>query len=157
MKKVIIGLLLTLSAIIIGAIFLYQSARTPYRQAENETITFLSERTDLDRVEDFYWYNGETTIFTVRGFNEADQEKYYIVQSEGGNIMTFDASETVTEQAARRQTREAREPKRILNAKVGLMDDTPIWEVTYKNENDRLGYYIIDLQTGEWLRTIDNI
>lgn len=157
MKKVIIGLVLTLSAVIVGAIYLYQSAHAPYAQAEDETITFLSERTDLDQVEDFYWYNGEVTTFSVRGFNEAEKEKYYIVRSEGGAISTYDASETVTEQEARRQTREAREPKRILNAKVGLMNDTPIWEVTYKNENDRLGYYIIHLETGEWLRTIDNI
>ncbi|SFC41829.1 Uncharacterized protein YpmB [Alkalibacterium subtropicum] len=157
MKKVIIGLVLTLSAVIVGAIYLYQSAHAPYAQAEDETITFLSERTDLDQIEDFYWYNGEVTTFTVRGSNEAEEEKLYMVQPEGGAIVTFDAEETVSEQQARRATREAREPKRILNAKIGLMNDTPIWEVTYKNENDRLGYYIIHLQTGEWLRTIDNI
>lgn len=157
MKKVIIGLVLTLSAVIVGAIYVYQSARAPYTQAEDETISFLSERTDLDQVEEFYWYNGDVTTFTVRGFNEAEEEKYYIVRSQGGAITTIDASSAVTEQEARRQTREAREPDRILNAKVGWMNDTPIWEVTYKNENERLGYYIIDLQTGEWLRTIDNI
>lgn len=157
MKKVIIGLVIVLSAVIIGAVYLYQQSNAPYAQAKNETITFISERSDLDQPEDFYWYNGEETTFSVRGFNAEEEEKLYIVKQNGGTITTLDVSETISEQEAIRQTREAREPKRILNAKVGLMKDTVIWEVTYKNENDRLGYYIINLRTGEWMRTIDNI
>ncbi len=157
MKKVIIGLVLTLSVFIVGSIFIYHRANAPRARAENETITYLSERTDLDQAEHFYWYNGSETTFSIRGFNEEEVEKLYIVRQDGGEIKTFDVADTMTEQEAIRQTREAREPKRILDAKVGLMDDTPIWEVSYRNENDRLGYYIIDLQTGEWIRTIDNI
>lgn len=157
MKKVIIGLVLTLSVFIVGSIFIYQRANAPRARAENETITFLTERTDLVKPEHFYWYNGSETTFSIRGFNEEEEEKLYIVRQEGGEITTLNISDTLSEQDAIRQTREAREPKRILDTKVGLMNDTPIWEVTYRNENDRLGYYIIDLQTGEWIRTIDNI
>ncbi|WP_423189186.1 DUF5590 domain-containing protein [Alkalibacterium sp. f15] len=157
MKKVIIGLVIALSVFIIGSVYIYQRANAPFARAEDETIAFISERTDLDRPEDFYWYNGEETTFSVRGFNDADEEKLYIVKQEGGAITTVAASEMMTEQQAISQTRQAREPKKILNAKVGLLNDIPIWEVTYRNDNNRLGYYIINLQTGEWIRTIDNI
>jgi len=156
-KKVIIGLIIVLSIFIVGSIYIYQQASAPFAQAEAETVTFLSERTDLERPEDFYWYNGEISTFAVKGFNVEDEEKVYIVRQEGGAISTYDAADTISEQEAIRQTREAREPRRILNAKIGVMNDTPIWEVTYKNDNNRLGYYIIDMQTGEWIRTIDNI
>ncbi|GEK90617.1 cell wall elongation regulator TseB-like domain-containing protein [Alkalibacterium kapii] len=157
MKKVIIGLVLTLSVIIVGAIYVYQTAHAPYAQAEQETITFLKERTDLNDVKDFYWYNGEKTTFTVRGSNESDEEKYYIVKPDGGTVITLDVAETLSEQNARKMATDATDLKRILDAKIGLMEDTPVWEVTYKNENDRLGYYIIDLKTGEWMRSVDNI
>ena len=157
MKKVIIGLVIALSVFILGSLVLYQRASAPYAQARNETVTFLTERSDLAQSEDFYWYNGEETIFSVRGYSEQEEEKLYIVKQNGGEIRTYDVPGTMTEQEAIRQTRQEREPKRILNAKVGWMNDRPIWEVTYKNDNDRLGYYIIDLETGEWVRTIENI
>ena len=157
MKKVIIALVLILSVFIVGGIYIYQSANAPYAQAEQETVAFLKERTDLKDVDEFYWYNSEATIFTVKGSNESAEEKYYLVKPDGGTVIMFDAADMVTEQEARRKTNEARSPKRILNAKIGLMEETPIWEVTYKNEHDRLGYYIIDLKTGEWIRSVDNI
>ncbi len=157
MKKFVIGLVLLLSAVIVGAIYVYQQSRNPYDRVEAETIAFVSERTDLNQAEDFYWYNGTETYLTVRGFNENNEEKLYIVRQNGGSIIELAANETVSRQEAIQLTRQAREPDAILNARIGVINDIPVWEVSYRNQNERLGYYIIDLKTGEWLRTIDNI
>ncbi|GEN50662.1 cell wall elongation regulator TseB-like domain-containing protein [Alkalibacterium pelagium] len=157
MKKFIIGLAITLSLVIIGAIILYQRSTNTYSRAEADTIAFVRERTNLNQVEDFHWYNGTETYLTVTGTNEEGQERIYIVQQAGGQITSFSAENTISEQEAVRMTREARDSVKILNARIGMIDDTPVWEISYRNENDRLGYYIVNLQTGEWLRTIDNI
>ena len=157
MKKIIIGLAITLSLVIIGTIFLYQQSTTTYTRAKADTVAFVRERTNLDRVSDFHWFNGTETFLTVTGTNEEGQERIYIVQQDGGQITSFSAENTISEQEAVRMTREARNPVKILNARIGMIDDTPVWEISYRNENDRLGYYIVNLQTGEWIRTIDNI
>ena len=157
MKKFVIGLVLLLSAVIVGAIYVYQQSHNPYDRVESETIAFVSERTDLNQAEDFYWYNGTETYLTVQGFTEDNEEKIYIVRQNGGNITEFAAEDTVSRQEAIQLTRQAREPDAILNARIGMVNDTPVWEISYRNQNERLGYYIIHLETGEWLRTIDNI
>ncbi|PRY83244.1 DUF5590 domain-containing protein [Alkalibacterium olivapovliticus] len=157
MKKVIIGLVILMSALIVGSTVLYQRSSQPYARARADTIAYVAERTSLSEVEEFYWYNGTETYLTITGQNEDGENRLYIVQQSGGQITSLSAENALSEQEAIRMTREAREPAKILNARIGMIDDRPIWEVSYRNENDRLGYYVIDLRTGEWIQTIDNI
>lgn len=157
MKKFIIGLAVLMGVFIVGSIFVYQQSQAPYASAREESIAYVRERTDLTQPEEFYWYNGSETYFTVIGLTSDDEDMIYIVRQNGGRIQSIPVSETVTKEEAIQQTRSNRSPDKILNATIGMFDDTPIWEISYRNENGRLGYYLIDLKTGEWLRTIDNI
>ena len=47
--------------------------------------------------------------------------------------------------------------KKILETRIGMEKGVPIWEVAYKEENGRLGYHIITLKDGEYVRDIGNI
>lgn len=157
MKKFVIGLVLVMSVFIVGAIYIYQQSHAPYASAKQETVAFITERTDLTEAEAFYWYNGEESYFTVQGLTESGDEMIYIVKQDGGQILSLAVKDTISKAEAIKQAKDSRSPAKILDATIGIMDGTPIWEVSYRNENDRLGYYVIDLQTGEWIRTIDNI
>lgn len=157
MKKVIIGLVIVMSMLIIGSVYLYSQSIEPYSQAKSDTIAYVSERTTISEIGEFYWFNGEETYFTLTGTNEEGEERIYIVQQQGGQITTLSADDTVTKQEAIQQTKQERQPEKILNARIGILDETPVWEITYRNDNNRLGYYVINLRNGEWIRTIDNI
>ena len=76
MKKIIIALAITLSLVIIGTIVLYQQSTTTYTRAKADTVAFVRERTNLDRVSDFHWFNGTETFLTVTGTNEEGQERF---------------------------------------------------------------------------------
>ena len=157
MKKIIIGLVVLMSVLIVGFIYIYQQSQAPYASAREESIAYVTNRTDLTQPDEFYWYNGSETYFTVHGLTSNDEEMIYIVRQNGGHILSIPAEETVTKEQAIQQARSNRSPDKILNAIIGMIDEIPVWEISYRNENGRLGYYIIDLKTGEWLRTIDNI
>lgn len=157
MKKVVIGLVIAMSLLIVGAVYLYSQSTQSYSRAKSDTIAYVAERTNLSEVDDFFWFNGEETYFTITGTNEDGEERIYIVQQQGGQITTLSAEATISKQEAIQRTRQAREPQKILNARIGMLDGTPVWEVSYRNDNDRLGYYVINLRNGEWIRTIDNI
>lgn len=143
--------------IIVGTVVVYRQAVTPYNQAREEASSLASRRADLVTVEDFYWYNGSETYFTVTGINNEDENIVVIIRQEGGQITTFNRDETISEIDAVNQVRQEKNPEKILGSRIGIEDDQAIWEVSYRNENGRIGYYVISLETGEWLRTIDNI
>lgn len=130
---------------------------TPFNQAEAETIELASRRADLVEPEDFYWFNGEETFFTVTGMNSQDTPIIVIVQQDGGAIEVVEQSNAITEYEAISQTIERENPDRILEARIGMYANNPIWEVSFRLENGSIGYAMFSLTSGEWVRTIKNI
>ncbi|MFY9902626.1 MAG: PepSY domain-containing protein, partial [Trichococcus sp.] len=62
-----------------------------------------------------------------------------------------------TESEAKSITQADKNPERILEARLGIENEEPVWEVTYKNANNTIGYYLISAISGKWLKDIENI
>lgn len=154
-----IGLLTLFSAIIIGGIYLFvQSAGSLY-QAQAETEAYIGEHADIIQVNDFYLYNGaDETYFTADAFNSDGDRQIVIVRQSDGAIAVYDFDETISEYDAYQKVQNELNPSEILNLNIGLDEsDRPVWEVSFKDSNGRLGYYYLHLLTGKNLRTITNI
>jgi len=133
------------------------SAKQPFNQAREEAIQHAQANTDLETAEDFYWYNGEETYFSMRGNTQEGTEVVVIIQQNGGHIKVLEAEETISEDHARAIVRQEKQLARILEARIGMAASIPSWEVSFKQENGKIGYYVMNLETGEWLRSIENI
>lgn len=130
---------------------------TPFNQAEAETIELASRRADLVETEDFYWYNSDETYFTITGKNSQDTDVIVIVEQDGGAIEVFEQSNTISKYQAIKQTIERENPEKVLEARIGVHAERPVWEVSFRLENGSIGYAMFSLTTGEWIRTIKNI
>ena len=106
---------------------------------------------------DFYWYNGTQTYFTVTGLNEENEEIVAIVAQDGGATTVLNKKDLVTEKQAIQLAKKETNAKEVLEARIGIEKDIAVWEVAYKQENGRLGYYVLSLETGEWIKGIENI
>lgn len=157
MKKFLTTLLVAMLVLIISVVFIVSRSLSPFNQAEAETIELAERRADLVEARDFYWFNGEETFFTVTGENSLGDAIVVIVQQEGGAIEVLDEAETISKQEVMTQTIAREEPEKILEARIGMFKDEPIWEVSYRLENGLIGYTTWSLRSGEWIRTIKNI
>lgn len=148
-----------MALLIIGGIFYFQQTAGPYYQARMEAVDIAERKADLEEANEFYWFNGiEETYFTVTGTSTDDVPIIVIVRQSDGAIQIYDQSETVSEYDAVTQMRQDVNPAEILETRIGMDSNlNPVWEISYTNENGRLGYYLLSLTTGEWIRTIDNI
>lgn len=142
---------------ILGVTTIITRSLTPFNQAEAETIELATRRADLVETEDFYWYNGEETYFTVTGLNSQNMGVIVIVEQDGGAIELIEQSDAITKYEVINQTIERENPEKILEARIGMHKNNPIWEVSFRLDNGSLGYAMFSLTTGEWLRTIKNI
>lgn len=149
--------LITMLLFIIGVSSLLTHSLSPYKQARAETIELAQRRADLAKAEDFYWYNGDETFFTVTGTNKDGSSIVVIVQQDGGAIEVFNQDEIVTENEVVVATNNRENPKKVLEARIGVQNDQPVWEVSFQLENDQTGYSYFSLTSGEWLQTIKNI
>lgn len=157
MKKFLVSLLITMLLLIFGVTIVLTRSLSPYNQAKAETIELAERRADLVEPDEFYWFNGNETFFTVTGKNSEGTPIVVIVQQDGGAIQVFNQDEIISEQEAIAETYNRESPEKILESRIGIYRDEPVWEVSFRLENGRIGYTILSLTTGEWLRTIKNI
>lgn len=157
--KLLIGLNFVLTAILVFMILFFNRTAGDYYHAKVEAIHFAEEHASLVQPQDFYWFNSpEAAYFTVTGQNEHNEAIVVIIRQSDGAIMTLKADEIVSKQMMYNQVMNDVNPLKILNYRMGIIEsNVPIWEVTYKKENGKIGYYIASLETGSWLRTIDNL
>lgn len=157
MKKAGIASSIILLLLLVTLFSIGKTSLGPYIQAEKEAVEIAEKQAGVKSADHFYWYNGNETYFTVVGKNEKNQSKIVIIQQGNGKVTIYDAENTLSESDVYKITWRDRKPKKVLEARIGLEDGKPIWEVSYKQENGRIGYYILSLQTGEWIRSIENI
>ncbi len=157
MKKFLTFLLISMLLLILGVTTVITRSLTPYNQARKETIDVAQRRSDLVEADEFYWFNGEETYFTVTGTNSEGTSIVVIVQQDGGDIQIFNQEDILTEREAILETMQRVEPKEIMEARIGVYNDQAVWEVSFRQENDTIGYNILSLTSGEWLRTIKNL
>lgn len=157
LKKFLIATLIFLSLLIIGATTTLNKSLSPLRQAQAETIDLAERNADLVSAEEFYWYNGNETYLTVTGKNSVGEAIIVIVKQEGGAIEVLNQDETLPKSEAIKKVAELEGPLRILEARIGIHEEIPVWEISFRQENGRIGYTMFSLSTGEWIRTIKNI
>lgn len=157
MKKFLMTLLITMLLLILGVTAILTRSLSPYNQAQAETTELASRRANLAEAEDFYWFNGEETFFTVTGTTSEGTPIIVIVQQDGGAIEVINQEDTITEYQAIENTTDRENPQNILEARIGMYDNKPIWEVSFRQEDGSIGYSIYSLTSGEWIRTIKNI
>lgn len=158
MKKwllISIGSVLLVAGIIFFAV--YSSARNPMGKAEEETIALAKKHADLDTVDDFYWYNGKESYFTVTGKDTSGEAIIVMVAKNNGKMTVLKQSDGITEAQARGILTEEKAPGKILATRMGMKDNKPIWEMSYEDKNGQLGYYSISFKDGTWVEDVSHI
>lgn len=157
MKKFLNTILVIMLLLIFGVTIVVARSLSPYNQAESETIDLANRRAGLVQAEDFYWFNGEETFFTITGTNSEGADIIVIVQQDGGEITVLNEAETISKEQVIQQTIEREQPHKILEARIGKYQNKPVWEVSFEQESGTIGYATFSLTSGEWIRTIKNI
>lgn len=156
-KRIIIFLTIVMGIIIISSIFIYRTSRQPLVQAKEETTRIAKESSELVTVNEFYWYNNKKTYFAVSGANKKDENMIVIVEQKGGNVVVLNPGQFISENEAKQIAYTETKPKKMLEARIGLDNDVPVWEVAYEQDNGKLGYYIVTAKEGKWVKGIKNI
>ena len=143
--------------VIVTAFFVGVSAQRPYKQAKLEAFELAKQKGDIQTPNHFYWYNGEETYFSVTGTSSNQEELVVFIQQDTGKVFVYPGAGMITKEEAISRVVEDKRPEKILEARMGLLNNEPIWEVSYKQQNGRLGYYVLSMETGQWISNIENI
>lgn len=136
-------------------VFMQSQARV--NQAEEETVSLVELDYAVDKINKFYWVTTDNTYFSLNFIDEEGAQHFAIVAQDGGDIQYYAENEIISEQDASDIAMNETSSIKIIQTRLGLLENKPVWEVTLKNENNTLTYYYIDASTGLWVKTISNI
>ena len=157
MKKFLTTLIVIMLLFILGVTTVITRSLSPYNQARAETTELAQRRANLAEADEFYWFNGDETFFTITGTDNEGTPIIVIVQQANGEIEVINQAEAISVQKVIELTNSREEPQKILETRIGMYNDNPVWEVSFKQVNGNIGYAIYSLTSGEWVRTIKNI
>ena len=158
MKSRTIGILTVLLIIIfLIAARIYYNTQQSFLDKKQEAIQLIKDTVSLTKVDKFYWFNTQETYYSLAGTDENGEAVYVIVSPDTKQITTLKQSQVVNEQDARSITVQDKNPKEVLEARLGMLNNEPVWEISYKMQNNALGYYYIAAKTGQWVKDVENI
>lgn len=143
--------------LITSVTILVNKSLSPLKQAKAETIAIAEEKVDLIEADEFYWYNGNETYFTITGKDINSEEIIAVVKQDGGKVQKFKKKDVSSKKQVLNKLRDIEEVGHILEARIGIHNDLAIWEVSFEQKNGKIGYAMFSLTSGEWVRTIKNI
>ena len=117
----------------------------------------MAPTVEFSKVTKFYLYNTDASYYTVMGEDKDGNAIYAIIPEEGGDVTVLQQSAVVNEQEARSITLQDKPDVEVLEARLGLLNGEPVWEVNYRMSNQRIGYYYISAKNGKWIKDIENI
>lgn len=156
-RKTVSILTLIFLLILTSILVVFMQSQTKINQAEEETIALIEYDYPVDTINKFYWVTIGETYFSMDFVDEAGQQRYAIVAQEGGDMQYYTPDEIISEQEANAIGLNDTGATDIIQTRLGLFNNEPVWELTLRNENNTITYYYIKATDGSWVQTISNI
>lgn len=151
-------ILLLGSIVLIGIVVkIYLNAVEPMQEAESRAVSIAKEETEITDITEFSLYHGSNSYYVVQGTDKDGKKLIAWIPEKGGKIMVSAAQDGITESEAIDILYEKTSPEKIIDVRLGIEKNIPLWEIYYRTSNDKINYYYIDFETGEEVRSIMNL
>ncbi len=127
--------------------------------AEEQAIQIAKNEGKLVSISDYYLYNGKDAYSVVVGKDQDGTKQVLWIpkNTKEKSMIKMEYAKGVSQAEITNIVKSEHQPKEIISVKLGMESDIPIWEVTYKNENDGLNYVYYLFETGEQTSFYSNI
>ena len=152
----VLTILIAVVLLFLFSVFIF--SQRPIEQAREETTNLINIDHPIEETTEFYLLTTpEETYFSLE-FTTTDNEPMYgIVARDSGETVYYNYNELITNEDALAITVNDLNPTEVQQARLGLVEDEPVWEVTYIDEDSTMGYYYISAKDGSWIQTISNL
>lgn len=129
------------------------------KSAEEEAKAIATNEGELVSISDYYLYHGKEVYSVVVGKDKDGTEQVLWIPEDTSKktVIKKEYATGVSKAEITNIIKNEHQPKEIISVKLGMERDIPIWEVTYKNENDGLNYVYYLFENGEQTSFYSNI
>lgn len=152
------GKLISIVAVIFIVVVIWQgvhffsNVKEPIRQAEEEALTYLKEHIELKEINQTDFYHGTESFYVFQGIDEVGAELIIWIPSTLDGYFMKSKAEGISFDDALQFTKQELNPKQLISIKLGMENKVPLYEIIYKDQQDRFSYYFISFKDGSYLK-----
>lgn len=135
-------------AIYIG--YLYYSIQQSKTKGFSNTEEKVLEQTDVTKVESIYRFNGEQSYHIIFGkTKDGTQKIVYVPLTKDNNEFTIiEQNEVLSEEEVKSYWYQDCQQCEFIKITPAMVDNKPLWEITYIDEKDRYVFDYLSLYDG---------
>lgn len=150
MKKWLILIIGLIVIILLSSLIVYKQIMNNKTEGYSEAVNRALEESSLVSVNETSTYTRNDSYVVIDGLDKDENQIYVFVPEEDGDISEVKASDGITEDEAIKKVKKDQKISKIMSTQVGIENGKPLWEITYLDDAQRLVYYYLDFQTGDY-------
>lgn len=149
-QLIMIGLILMMLVVIGIGIYMYNVIQTSKESGFEQTKSIVRATTEIDKIEDVYVFQSEVLYHIVLGKTKSNEKQLvFLPIAEKDNAVVIPLDETITEEAIIQEWQGFCSDCSNLKVNYAMIDDVPLWELTYVDETKRYVFDYFTLDEGE--------
>lgn len=154
MKKAIFITAIFIGVTVALLLRLYHVTLADEFEWQNIASEIATEKANLVSINDVEFFHGKKSFQIVFGKDENGESVIVWVEESAENpfVLIKKANDGWTKAMVKDQIIQNRQPKKILDVRLGMKEKNPLWEATYIDQEDRFTYYYLDFETGSFLK-----
>ncbi len=157
LNRWLLGIVAFLLIILVAGSMIFIRSNRPMQQAKREAIQMAEKYADLETVDQFYWFNREQTYFTVVGKNKSQEEIIVIIPKSGDKVRVLAQKDGLTEEQAEATVKTNYPDVTVEKATLGIYRDKTAWEITAKDDQGAIYYYLLTFNDGKTIKVIKKL
>ncbi|WHX27329.1 DUF5590 domain-containing protein [Virgibacillus halodenitrificans] len=135
--------LIVIISCFIYLLFLYLDLKDSKTEGFAETKKQILQATSIEKIDEIRKFNGEEAYHVIFGTTDNNKQQiiFYPLQKKKKELTTIDQSDIITEGAIKEEWRQQCSSCEFIKITPALVNDKPLWELTYRDESNR---YVLD-------------
>ena len=149
LKITLVVLFLIIVAIITYGYIIYNDLMQQKESGYDKSTKHVLAETPLTKIDTKYKYHGKDNYHVFLGTTDDKHKKLVFFPLDKEKDLTIlDQSEIMDEQDIKDQWKNQCQSCTLMKVRPAMDDETPLWEITYKDDQDRLIMEYVSMEDG---------
>lgn len=139
-------------------LIVFYNAYKPITAANSEAAEKAIQSGKLESINAVQVYNGTKPYVTVFGVNQKGEEiAVFVDDASPDTYSEVKLKDGLTAKQAEQLVKEEMQVDKLLHVSLGIEEEGPVWEVAFKNKDDKLNYVYLLFEDGHVWKKILNL
>lgn len=133
---------------------LYDGIITPHAEEQDQAAAKAKKQYDFKKVFEVSDYHGSRDYHVIEAINDKGKKVFAWMPDGKGKSFVKAAGDGWSKDKVKQHVEQKLHPKKLIDIQLGVEDQVPLWEVVYRDQNNRYTFYYLRFEDGVWYRNI---